>query len=177
MLDKSLVSNMFVDYRYIKFIYSSSHIHLSESLAIVAHFIANTREKVGECIRQSKFSTNIVEAVCVCKFVGTSFGVDAVSAVRKTMGSRALLNESRLGPSSFVCNATCAAEGDNTIMEMKIVGDIFKGGFKTMFPKQLLINSFRRHQTRGLVFRYFGYLLRATILGKAALNEGQLIRY
>jgi len=162
MIDKSLVFNMFVDY--------------SESLAIVAHFIASTREKVGECIRLSAFPTNVVEAVCICKFVGTSFGVDSVSVLRKIMGSRALLKESRLGPSSFVCNATCAAEGDNTIMELKIVGDIFKGGFQTMFPKELLVNSFKRHQTRGLVFRYIGFILWAMLLGKSALNDGQLLR-
>ena len=56
----------------------------------------------------------------MCKFLGTGFGVDCISAMRKLMGSRALQDDSWLGKSSFVANATCAAEGDNTIMELKI---------------------------------------------------------
>jgi hypothetical protein len=149
---------------------------LSSSLTIVAHFIAHTREQVGECIRQSLFPADVIEAVCICKFVGTSFGVDAISALRKTLGSRALLEESRLGPSSFVANATCAAEGDNTIMELKIVGDLFKGGMKALFPKDLLLRSLKLSATRLLVIRYVLLVCYAMILGKSALNEGQLLR-
>lgn len=95
---------------------------------IIAHFLAVTREKVAVCIKKSSFPPDIIEEVCICKFVGTSFGVDIVSAMRKVMGSRALQEESGLGAGSFVCNATCSAEGDNTIMEMKVVGDIVKHG-------------------------------------------------
>ena len=60
----------------------------------------------------------------MCKFVGTGFAVDAVSAMRKLMGSRAMQADAWLGEGSFVCNATCAAEGDNTIMELKVVQDM-----------------------------------------------------
>jgi hypothetical protein len=151
-------------------------IGLSSSLTIVAHFIAHTRERVGECIRQSLFPADVIEAVCICKFVGTSFGVDSISAIRKTLGSRALLEESRLGPSSFVANATCAAEGDNTIMELKIVGDLFKSGLKALFPKELFIRSLKHSSTRILAIRYFLLVCWAMILGKSALNEGQLLR-
>lgn len=174
MIEKPLIMNTFADYRckrkLIVFIYCSA------SLAIVAHYIAHTRERVGDCIRKSLFPTDVIEAVCICKFVGTSFGVDAISAIRKTLGSRALLEESRLGPSSFVANATCAAEGDNTIMELKIVGDFVKGGFRSMFPKDLLIRSLKQSTTRFLVFRYIVLVCWAMILGKSAINEGQLIR-
>ena len=60
------------------------------------------------------------ESVSTGKFLGTGFGVDATSACRKMMGTRAIQAESWLGDGSFVCNATCAAEGDNTIMELKV---------------------------------------------------------
>ena len=59
-----------------------------------------------------------IQATCICKFVGTSLGVDAVSMLRKMMGSHALFAKSGLGAPAFVCNATCSAEGDNTIMEV-----------------------------------------------------------
>jgi hypothetical protein len=179
MTDKPLISNTFVDYRYHHPASSSfSIINIqSSSLAIVAHFIAHTRENVGECIRQSLFPSEVIEAVCICKFVGTSFGVDAISTLRKTLGSRALLDESRLGASSFVANATCAAEGDNTIMELKIIGDLFKIGFKALFPKELLLTSLKRQSTRILALRYISLIGWAMILGKSALNEGQLLRY
>ena len=48
------------------------------------------------------------------------FGVDAISACRKLLGSRAILADAWLGEGSFVANATCAAEGDNTVMELKV---------------------------------------------------------
>lgn len=63
-----------------------------------------------------------MERTCVCKFVGTAFGVDSVSVLRKVMGSHAVLAKSGLGANTFVCNATCAAEGDNTVMELKVRG-------------------------------------------------------
>lgn len=162
MSDKPLIRAIFVDY--------------SESLAIIASYIANVREKVAGCIQASAFPPQILEAVCICKFVGTSVGVDATSIMRKTMGSRALLEESRLGASSFVCNATCAAEGDNTVMELKVVRDLVMGGFKTLFPIGLLFRALLRSITRRVLFKYLCLVAEAMWLGKKALNEGQLLR-
>ena len=163
MIDKPLIADTFVVY--------------GESLAIIAHFIAQTRESVAECIKVASFSTSVIEAVCICKFVGTSFGVDAVSVTRKMMGARALMEDSRLGSSSFVCNATCAAEGDNTIMELKVVGDLVKKGFSKMFPVFLLFKLlFRGHSCRKLVFHYVYCIIYAMWLGNKALDEGQLLR-
>eukprot|EP00122_Pirum_gemmata_P019512 Pgem_evm1s18266 len=49
------------------------------------------------------------------------------------MGSQALFEDFWLGKSSFVANATCAAEGDNTIMELKVVQDMIRKRTK-LFP-------------------------------------------
>jgi hypothetical protein len=162
MTDKPLIQAIFVDY--------------SESLAVVASYIASVREKVAGCIQKSAFPPHILEAVCICKFVGTSVGVDAVSVMRKTMGSRALMEESRLGASSFVCNATCAAEGDNTVMELKVVRDVVMGGIKTLFPLGLILRSICKSATRKILFKYVCLVAEAMWLGKKAMDEGQLLR-
>lgn len=162
MTDKPLIQAIFVDY--------------SESLAIVASYIASVREKVAGCIQNSAFPPDILDAVCVCKFVGTSVGVDAVSVMRKMMGSRALMEDSRLGASSFVCNATCAAEGDNTVMELKVVRDVVMGGFKTLFPVGLILRSLCRGTTRRVLLHYVCLVAEAMWLGKKAMDEGQLLR-
>lgn len=164
MSDKPLIKQGFVNYM--------------ESLAVIAHYIARTRETVADCILRSHFPKSIIEAVCICKFVGTSFGVDAVSATRKIMGTRAVQEESRLGAPSFVCNCTCAAEGDNTIMELKVVGDLFKGGFKTIFPIGLLFRAllFSGPLMRWVAVCYLWYVLKAMWMQKKALGDGQLLR-
>ena len=46
----------------------------------------------------------------MCKFLGTGFGVDAVGAVRKALGARALQEDAMLGTETFLPNATSAAE-------------------------------------------------------------------
>ena len=43
----------------------------SRALAIVAAFIRHTRERVAEAIRTDLFSADLVEATCMCKFLGT----------------------------------------------------------------------------------------------------------
>ena len=96
-------------------------------LAILTAFAASVREAVGCAIAEDRFDAAAAEGCCVAKFTCTSVAVDAVSAIRKTLGASALFEESRLGASSFVCYATCAAEGDNTIMELKVVGDVIRG--------------------------------------------------
>jgi len=46
----------------------------------------------------------------MCKFIGTGFGADAVGAVRKALGARALQEDAMLGTETFLPNATSAAE-------------------------------------------------------------------
>jgi acyl-CoA oxidase len=79
------------------------------TLAIINAFIANTREVVADSIRKDGFTYDTVEATCMCKYLGTGFGVDCVSAVRKLMGARALQSDSYLDKESFLPNATSAA--------------------------------------------------------------------
>ena len=81
---------------------------------------------------------------------------------------------SKLGAPSFVCNATCAAEGDNTI---KVVGDLIKGGFSVIFPLSLVMFSlFHNCTTRYILWTYVKSIGYAFYLGKKALDEGQLLR-
>jgi acyl-CoA oxidase len=163
MATKPLLRNMFT--------------HYAHSLDMVAHYIKTVRFDVAQCIRDSRFPAHIIDAVGVCKFVGTSFAVDSISVLRKGMGARALLEESGLGAGSFVCNATCAAEGDNTIMELKLVGDLFKGGFTRLFPLLLLLRLVWRSAVgRRAVSVYCRKVLYAFWLHKAALQDGQLLR-
>jgi hypothetical protein len=152
--------------------------HYGEALAVVAHFIATTRGSVGDCIRKSNFPKSVIEAVCICKFVGTSFGVDAVSATRKVMNARGVQQDSGLGAGSFVCNCTCAAEGDNTIMEMKVVGDLVKGGVLAMFPPALMFRSLLLNGSaaRRAAAHYACGIARAMWLRQRALGDGQLLR-
>ena len=43
----------------------------SRSLAIVATFIRHTRQRVAKAIQNDVFSADLVEATCMCKFLGT----------------------------------------------------------------------------------------------------------
>lgn len=68
--------------------------------AVIAAYIANTRETTAAAIHNSVFPAALLESVCVCKFVGTGFGVDVVSVMRKMMV--------RLGLSkTALCPHTC----------------------------------------------------------------------
>ena len=96
MSEKFLINQTFVDY--------------SRTLHIIAHYISTVRHEVASCILKSNFPPSVLEAVCVSKFVGTSFGVDAMSVTRKNMGAFAIFESSGLGAESFVGNCTCAAE-------------------------------------------------------------------
>jgi len=147
----------------------------AQSLAVVAKFIADTRTKVAEAIMQDVFPPELIEATCMCKFVGTGFAVDAVSAMRKLMGSRAIQADAWLGEGSFVCNATCAAEGDNTIMELKIVQDMVRGRTPRL-PFGCMARVCTNTHGRRAVRIYLALFARAMLLGKAALHEGQLLK-
>lgn len=94
-----------------------------------------------------------------------------------SQGSHAMFANSKLGAASFVCNATCAAEGDNTVMELKVVGDLIKGGMGVIFPPSLVLSSlFHSATTRYVLFTYIQKIAYAFYLGKSALDEGQLLR-
>jgi len=147
----------------------------SRSLAIVANFIASTREKVAVCVQQDRFPNDTVEMTCMCKFVGTGFAVDALSACRKIMGARALQAESGLGIESFVANATCAAEGDNTIMELKIVSDVIRGRTSRLPLGLLWRLAFDRRGRRAISF-YVSRMARALLLWSKAVDDGQLLK-
>eukprot|EP00615_Pteridomonas_danica_P000841 CAMPEP_0114354888 /NCGR_PEP_ID=MMETSP0101-20121206/19809_1 /TAXON_ID=38822 ORGANISM="Pteridomonas danica, Strain PT" /NCGR_SAMPLE_ID=MMETSP0101 /ASSEMBLY_ACC=CAM_ASM_000211 /LENGTH=522 /DNA_ID=CAMNT_0001496565 /DNA_START=18 /DNA_END=1583 /DNA_ORIENTATION=- len=145
------------------------------TLAIINTFIANTREIVADSIRNDGFTYDTVEATCMCKFLGTGFGVDCVSALRKLMGARALQKESELDKESFLPNATSAAEGDNTIMELKVVQDIFRGR-TSMLPFAMILRVSFDPRGRRAIATYFSKLARATFLGKKAIGDGQLLK-
>ena len=100
------------------------------------------------------------------------------------MGARALQEEAKLGVGSFAANVTCAAEGDDTIMELKVVSDAIKGGIKTMFPGGLMWRTLLGHDPRWLRKRvliiYIAKIIYAlwlvTIDRKRLAVEGQLLK-
>jgi len=148
----------------------------ARTTAIFQHFIAHTRERVADAIRgQTGFTDDLIEATCMCKFLGTGFGVDCVSVVRKTMGARSLQQGSMLGCESFLPNATSAAEGDNTIMELKVVQDIVRG--RTLkCPISLMYAISGTAEGRAAISTYLLRFGRALVLGKKAIKDGQLLR-
>ena len=76
MSEMPLVRSMFRDY--------------GRTLAIVAAFVAETREEVASSIAHDKFDDDTIEATCMCKYVCTGYALDCVSALRKTMGARSI---------------------------------------------------------------------------------------
>ena len=148
----------------------------SRTTAILQFFLAHTRERVATAIRtQAGFTNDLIEATCMCKFLGTGFGVDCVSVVRKTLGARALQMESMLGCESFLPNATSAAEGDNTIMELKVVQDIVRGRTSKL-PVRTMWKVCGTSQGRKAAGVYVARFTRAMVLGKKAIKDGQLLR-
>jgi acyl-CoA oxidase len=159
--DLPLMQSAFVDY--------------TRSLQMIAHYIAITRGKICTCIRNDKFTYEAVEGACISKFVGTGFAVDVMSVMRKMMGSQALYDSSWLGESSFVGNATCAAEGDNTIMELKIVQDMFRGR-TSLIPFGLFWRISGKSVGRKVIFAFLYRIMIAYWLKEKALDDGQLLR-
>ena len=74
-----------------------------------------------------------------------------------------------------MANATCAAEGDNTIMELKVCQDMVRGRTPRV-PLALMARVAGCPQGRLASGRFLLCLARATLLDKAALNDGQLLR-
>jgi hypothetical protein len=153
-------------------------------LAITADFISSTREEVAGCLLHSHFPRRVVEAVCVCKYVGTSLAVDATSALRKLMGSRALQEEAKLGAGSFSVNVTCAAEGDDAVLELKVVSDALRGGMESLLPFDLVWRTLTQLDPRGLRKRLLWLYLRkalyalllAMVNPQGLLRDGQLLK-
>jgi len=145
--------------------------------AIAQAFVAATREDVAEAIRSDRFASDTIEATCMCKFLGTGTGVDIVSAVRKVMGARALQADARLGAQSFLPNATSAAEGDNTIMELKVVQDVVRGRTAKL-PWGLMARVALGGSGAGrrAVAFYLLRFSRAMLLRKRAMADGELLR-
>ena len=143
----------------------SAFVDYTRSLIMVAHFIEHTRHRVSAGIREDRFTHSVVEAACICKFVGTSFAVDVASVLRKLMGSQALFAESWLGESSFVANATCAAEGDNTIMELKVVQDTFRGRTQ-LVPWKAVFSALKHATGRRVLGAYAIRVATAMWMGK-----------
>ena len=144
------------------------------ALALHESFAASVREDVVKCIETEAFTQCTFEGCCVVKFLGTSYAVDTISVLRKLLGSQALFEESWLGASSFVANATCAAEGDNTIMQLKVVSDIVKGR-APLVPAKVSSAVLATPAGRRAALAYAYGLLRATLKGKAAIKDGQLL--
>lgn len=143
---------------------------------VVAHFIAGAREQVARAIETDEFSASASENACISKFVGTSFAVDVCSVLRKTLGSQALLADSWLGASSFVCNATCAAEGDNTVMELKIISDVIRKR-SPVIPTGISLSRVLSVSAGRKAFGvYVTRLVTAMLKGKSAIKDGQLLR-
>jgi acyl-CoA oxidase len=161
MADKPLIKGFFRDY--------------GRTSYIIAAFIAHYREEVAMSIRNDSFKDDTIEATCMSKFVGTGFGLDLVDATRKVMSARGLQADSWLGADAFLPLATCAAEGDNTIMELKIVGDLVRGRTSKL-PFGLMWRISRTPQGRSAALIYTKLFVKAMYLGAAALKAGQLIR-
>jgi len=171
-------------------------------LAMLENFAASVRAEITACLENDKFTNSATEGACVAKFACTSFAVDVCSVLRKTLGSQGLLEESGLGKSCFVCNATCAAEGDNTVMELKVVQDIIRGrtsvlpaGPAVLFTAagRTAAANYAKYVGRAMLPRlhryhyYYYYSLThlplslryfalAVWKGKAAIKDGQLLK-
>ena len=130
---------------------------------------------MAEAIQTDVFSTDLIEATCMCKFSGTGFGVDAISACRKLLGSRALQADAWLGNGSFVATATCAAEGDNTVMELKVCQDIVRGRTAKL-PLGLFARTCRSTAGRRAARVYLARFGRAMLMQRAAMKDGQLLK-
>jgi alkylation response protein AidB-like acyl-CoA dehydrogenase len=148
----------------------------SRTTRIIQNFVEHTRERVGDTIRNnSGFTDDLIEATCMCKFLCTGFSVDCLSVIRKTMGARSLQTDALLGEESFMPNATSAAEGDNTVMELKVVQDIVRGRTPKI-PFGLIWRTSGTAHGRKAAAIYLSKFARAMLLGKKAIKDGQLLR-
>ena len=91
------------------------------------------------------------------------------------MGARALQEDSLLGKESLLPNATSAAEGDNTIMELKVVQDVVRGRTPKV-PLGLLLRVCGDARGRKAAWHYATRFAKAAWLGRAAMSDGPLLR-
>jgi hypothetical protein len=89
------------------------------------------------------------------------------------MGARAMQADSMLGAESFIPNATSAAEGDNTVMELKIVQDIVRGR-TAQFPLKLMARIAADPRGRIAIVAYITSFGRAMVLQKKSMQDGQV---
>lgn len=146
------------------------------TLATVARYVARTREALIEGMALGTLSDATQEASCVSKFVGASVAVDVLAGLRKVIGSFSLSEASRLGSDCFVCNGICFAEGDNSVMELKVVGDVVRGKSAAL-PRAFLVQAALDSRSRRVLAAYLARLAYAFCLGaKKAMDEGQLLK-
>ena len=82
---------------------------------------------------------------------------------------------STLGCETFLPYATSAAEGDNTIMELKVVQDIVRGR-SSKVPVSLMVSLALDPCGRKACSIYLERFARAMLLQTKALEDGQLLR-
>ncbi len=112
----------------------------------------------------------------MCKFMGSNFSTDALSVMRKLMGSQSMFQDSRLGGCSLIVNSTCFAEGDSNIMELKVVQDMFRGRTNIFLPFKSIMRFLSMRVGRKLLFTFAVKMAKCFLLGKSAVEEGQLLR-
>jgi hypothetical protein len=95
--------------------------------------------------------------------------------MRKTMGAQGFLDNSLLGAESFLPYATSAAEGDNTIMELKVVQDVVRGRTSKL-PLGLMARVATSAHGRRAIAIYMERFARAMVLQRSAMQDGQLLR-
>ena len=95
--------------------------------------------------------------------------------VPRTNGWTRLQTDALLGEESFMPNATSAAEGDNTVMELKVVQDIVRGRTPKI-PFGLIWRTSGTAHGRKAAAIYLSKFARAMLLGKKAIKDGQLLR-
>jgi hypothetical protein len=82
---------------------------------------------------------------------------------------------STLGDETFLPYATSAAEGDNTIMELKVVQDIVRGRTSKV-PVGLMASLALDSRGRKACGIYLERFARAMVLQARAMEDGQLLR-
>jgi len=144
-------------------------------ILMILAFIKDARDAACDNIRSGHFHGQAAEAASVSKFIGTSFAYDTVVCLKKMLGSQSLFEEARLGPHLDVFNACLFAEGDTLILEKKIVLDTATG--KTArFDWDVMKIALQDPVARLVVFQYIKCLIKATLLGRKAKDEDQLLR-
>jgi hypothetical protein len=81
-------------------------------------------------------------------------------------------------------NVTCAAEGDDAVLELKVVSDALRGGMESLLPFDLVWRTLTQLDPRGLRKRLLWLYLRkalyalllAMVNPQGLLRDGQLLK-